>query len=228
MEYQLSAQLRTIKGKQVKQLRQQGFIPAVIYGKNVSPQILQVAMGDFVKLYHQAGQSTLVNLSIDEQKLVKVLITEVAHDPTTDAFTHVDFYQVDMSEKVKAKIPIHFVGESKAVKELGGVLTKTLQEMEVECLPEYLPHEIVVDLSALGAFGDMIRVADVVLPEHVRPLEKEDTVIATVEAMKEEKVEEVVSKEAEQAAIAGLKTEKAVKEEERTKEVEEIQEQPKG
>lgn len=214
MGYFLNAKLRTVVGKQVKTLRKRGLIPAVVYGKGMKNINVEVSAGDFEKLYLQVGQSTIVDLTTGDQKPSKVLITDVHRHPLTEQISHIDLYQVDMSEKMKAKVPLVFVGESKAVKELGAVLTKTLQEMEVECLPQDLPHQIEVSLGSLVDFGDIIRVSDISLPANVKIHEKPETAVATVEAMKEEKVEDV-SKDAEQAAISDLKTEQAEKKEEK-------------
>lgn len=198
----LSLQLKERKqlGKAVKRLRKQGLIPAIVYGHGLTPRAVSVEYNPFIKVYRQAGESSLVDLVVDNKESVKALIAETAIDPMTDRFIHVDFRQVLMTEKLKAKIPVVFSGESRAVKELGGILVKSLAEIEVECLPQYLVHEINVDLSSIKEFGETIRVGAITPPEGMTFLANPREVIATVtpprseEELKalEEKVEEKV------------------------------------
>lgn len=191
---------RKQKGKAVKLLRKEGLIPACVYGHGVESKNVSVEYVPFVKVYKQAGESSLVDLIIDGGKSVKALIADIAIDPMTDRLIHVDFREVLMTEKLKAKILVVFTGESRAVKELGGILVKSLAEIEVECLPQYLAHEIKIDLSSLKEFGDAIRVASIPVPEGMVFLANPREVIATVtpprseEELKalEDKVEEKV------------------------------------
>lgn len=198
----LSLQLKERKqlGKAVKRLRKEGLIPAIVYGHGLTSRAVSVEYNPFIKVYRQAGESSLVDLVVDNKESVKALIAETAIDPMTDRFIHVDFRQVLMTEKLKAKIPVVFFGESRAVKELGGILVKSLAEIEVECLPQYLVHEINVDLSFIKEFGETIRVGAITPPEGMTFLANPREVIATVtpprseEELKalEEKVEEKV------------------------------------
>ncbi len=222
---------RTKTGKAVNHLRKEGLIPAVVYGHGVTPKIVSVEYNPFIKVYRLAGESSLVDLTIDNKEAVKALIQDIAIDPMTDRLIHVDFRQVSMKEKLKAKIPVVFAGESRAVKELGGILVKSLAEIEVECLPQYLVHEISVDLSPIKEFGETIRVGSVSAPEGMVFLTGANEVIATVtpprseEELKslEEKIEEnveavevtKVKKEAEEgeALSEGEKKEEKKKEE---------------
>lgn len=226
MTFSLSVQTREVTGKGVKNLRKQNLIPAVIYGKGVSPKNLVVEYLPFSRLYKEAGESTLIDLKIDEGAPVKVLIQAVQVDPLTGKFTHIDFYQVKMTEKIRAEVLLKFVGESPAVKELGGTLVKSVDKIEIECLPQDLVHEIEVDISALKTFEDRIHVKDLKIPASVKVLADMGVTVATVEAplsaeeLKkeletpvEEKVEEVsvVEKEkkeeaAEEAATSASET----------------------
>ena len=107
----------------------------------------------------EAGRSVLIDLEIDGEKR-KVLIHDFQKHPLTNRFIHIDFYQVKMDEEIEANVEIVFVGEAPAVKELGGVLLKTMDEVLVRCLPADLPKEIKVDLSTLKTFDDRIFVKD--------------------------------------------------------------------
>lgn len=198
----LSLKLKERKqlGKAVKRLRKEGLIPAIVYGHGVTARSVSVEYNPFIKVYRQAGESSLVDLVIEGKESVKALIADTAIDPMTDRLIHVDFRQVLMTEKLKAKIPVVLSGESRAVKELGGILVKSLLEIEVECLPQFLVHEITVDLSSIKEFGETIRVEAITPPEGMVFLANPREVIATVtpprseEELKalEEKVEEKV------------------------------------
>jgi large subunit ribosomal protein L25 len=200
---QLQAKTRTETGKKVKKLRQAGRIPAVLYGQEISPCNLSVSYQEFVKIYQQVGESTLIDLLIDNNPPVKVLIYDVSRHPVTDRFTHIDFYQVKMTEKLRTTIPLKFVGEAPAVKELGGVLVKGFDEIEVECLPTDLVPEIEVDISGLKTFEDMLHLSDLKLPKGLELVIKTNEVLAkvvpprseeelkTLEEKPEEKIEEI-------------------------------------
>lgn len=212
----LEAQKREVTGKKVKRLRLAGSIPATLYGHNVSAQTIAVDAKTFEKVYKQAGESTLVDLKIAEATPVKVLIQDVAKHYLTMKPIHADFYQVSMTEKLTADIPLKFVGEAPAVKELGGVLVKNLQELKVECLPQDLVHEIEIDLSALKAFGNTITVNSIKVPAGITVLNRAEEVIVLAQAPRVE--EEVVAPVDEKAKIEDIKV---VSEEERAKKAKE-------
>ena len=219
---------REVLGKRVKSLRNAGKLPAVLYGHNQTTQGIEISEKDFAKAFKSAGESTLVNLVVDG-KSQAVLIHEVQHHYLNGQPIHVDFYAINMAEKIKVKIPLHFLGEAPAVKALGGTLVKNLSEVEVECLPGDLPHSFEIDISNLNTFEDAMRVSDLIVSDKVTIIANPDEVVVTVapprseEEMKalEEKVEEDVTKvegvikpEAEVAAVAGEeKPEKKEKEE---------------
>lgn len=164
---QLSAQSRSILGKKVKALRQQEIVPGVMYGHGQDNQNVMVPRKQLQMAYDKAGESTLIDLEVDQQTPVKVIIHNAQHDGVTGKLLHVDFYQVNMKEKITTEVPLQFVGESTAVKQLGGVLVKSLNKVEVEALPADLPHQIIVDISGLNTFEDKIIVADINIPHGV-------------------------------------------------------------
>lgn len=177
----INATKREVSGKPVKKLRQNGKIPAVLYGHNVQNENLELSASDFRKAFKQAGESTIVNLSVDG-KVTPVLIHDVHNHYLTEEPIHVDFYAVNMSEKLVANVQLRFVGESLAVKALGGTLVKSLSEVEVECLPVNLPPHLDVDISPLKTFDDMIRVSDLQVGAGVEILTNQDEAVATVDA----------------------------------------------
>lgn len=186
----LTAKERTIFGKGVKTLIKDGFIPAELYGHGVQNAHLSVGKKDFIKAFEQAGESTIINLLVGNEKK-PALIHEVQKDFVTDEIIHIDFHQVRMDEKISAHIPIEFTGEAPAVKEFGGVLNKTISEIEVEALPGNLPRYFEVDVSVLKELNQSIYVSDLKIPAGVEILVEPKTVIATITPPpEEEKVEE--------------------------------------
>lgn len=194
MQIILTANKRTHLGKTINQLRKQNILPGVVYGHGFDSTPLEMNEKEFKKAFKQAGENTLVSLQVEGQT-IPVIIHDVQMHYLKDHPIHVDFYAVKMDEKLKARIPLHFVGESAAVKELGGVLVKNLFEIEVECLPVDLPHFFEVDISSLNTFEDAIRVSNIKVPEKVKVLAPADELIANVAAPRSE--EELKSLEAE-------------------------------
>jgi large subunit ribosomal protein L25 len=212
----LEATKRTLTGKAVSQLREKGLIPAVMYGKGQDSLTLEVSEQPFLKAFKAAGESTLIDLVVDG-KTNKVLIQEVAHDPLSDKIVHADFHKVSLTEKMHAKIPFVFVGESRAVKGLGGVLIKNVSELEVECLPTALVHEIPVDISKLENFGEIIHLKEIVIPPGitVKHLHGEDPIVSVAEPRSEEELKALEEKPVETVeAVEVVKKEKAEGEEE--------------
>jgi len=195
----LKAYKREETNGKAKLLRAKGYLPAVLYGNNIANQSLKVKKNEFEKVYGQAGENTLVELQVGENAPVKVLIYDVQKEPVKDRITHIDFYQVDMKKKVTTEIPLVFAGEAKAIKELGGVLIKSMDNLEVECLPDDLVGEIIADISALEKFEDSIKVKDIKLPKGITALADAEQIVATVIEPKaeEEPVAEVKPEDVE-------------------------------
>jgi large subunit ribosomal protein L25 len=182
MTFGLNVKKREVTGKGVKNLRKQNLIPAVIYGKDAPPQNLIVEYLPFSKLYKEAGESSLIDLKIDEKMPVKVLVQDVQTDPTTGKFSHIDFHQINMKEKITVEALLKFIGEAPIVKETGGTLIKSLDAVKIECLPQDLIHEIEVDISSLKTFEDAIHVKDLKVPSGVKILADMNATVATAEA----------------------------------------------
>jgi len=223
----LHAQPREVFGKKVKALRKKGQIPAILYGHKSKSRPLLVNKTEFEKVFEKAGVSSLVSLKVDNENPQKVLIREPQRDPISLEPLHIDFYKIKMTEKIRTEIPLKFVGESPAVKELDGTLITNRDAVEVECLPEALVHEIEVDISGLKTFDDVIKVSDLNIPEGVEVLNEPEEIIASItpprseeelaelEAPVEEKVEEVeeVEKKEEEAEGEEIVEEKKPSEE---------------
>ncbi len=211
-------------GKHTKALRKEGLIPAELYGHGVANLHLSVPVKEFAKVFKEAGESTVVTLLTEAGKK-PALIHEVVRDALTSEVAHVDFYEVRMDEKIKTHVPLVFTGEAPAVKEKAAILNKSMSEIEVEALPNDLPHEFTVNLALLTDIDKSVYVRDLVVPAGVKVLVAENTpiVTATPPALKEEvKVEEPVAdvstvkvesdeKKAERAAEKGEKGDKGDK-----------------
>lgn len=186
MTVELKAKKRTLLGKQVIALRKQGVIPAVVYGPKQEALSVEIPLRDFTKTLEAAGESTVINLSVDGQPH-NVLIHEIDYDPVTNIPRHADFYAIVKGQKVEVEIELVFSGEAPAVKELGGNLVKARHNIEVKGDPMILPHELTVDVSGLVALDMQILAKDIVLPEGVELMTDPGEVVATVIEAVEEK-----------------------------------------
>jgi large subunit ribosomal protein L25 len=203
MAMELVAQMRTQFGREVKQVREKGLVPAELYGHGIKNEHVSIVKKEFIRVYKKAGESTLIDLVLDAKKH-PVLIHDVQHNPITDEIESVDFYQVRLDQKIRLKVPVSFIGEAPAVKEKGGVLVKALSEVEVEALPAELPHQIEVDLKALTEIGSSFAVGQIKVPASVRVLVDPSFVIATITARITEEEE---AKLAAAADVSTIKTE---------------------
>ncbi len=176
----LNAVLREEAGKGLDKLRQDEMVPAVIYGRKITPQNIALSYIDFSKAYKQAGENTIIELAIGKEKAVNVLIHDVQMSPIKNRFIHADFFQVRMDEEIETHVPLVFIGESPAVREMGGMLMKSIEELPVKTLPSDLPHSLEVDLSVLKTFEDHITVADIRVSDKVKIDADPNMVIASV------------------------------------------------
>lgn len=193
-----------------KKLRLKSIIPAVIYGHGTENKSVQIDYNSFHKAFKAAGESTLLDLEIEGDGTVKALVKDWQVEPLSNRYTHVDFYQVNLKEKLKTEVALNFIGESPAVKEQGGSIIKTLDSVLVECLPMDLVHSIDVDVSVLKNFDDMIAVKDLAVPAGIEILENADEVIVKVEApMTEDQLKALEN--AAPVDVTAVKTEAEVK-----------------
>lgn len=194
----LNAKIRDIKTK-VHKLKQDGDIPAVIYGHNVKNINLTVKKTEFEKCLKSAGESSIVDLNIEgEQAERPVLIQDVQLHFLTNEPIHADFYQVSMTEKLKAGVSLEFIGEAPAVKAMGGILVKVMTEIEVQCLPADLPHNIPVDISTLTDFSKAIHIRDIKISDKVQILAHPEEVVVKVQPPRD--VEAELAKSADEKA----------------------------
>jgi len=182
----LQAKKRDIVGKGLAAIRNEGAVPAVLYGKEKENINLSVNKKEFDHIYKLSGESSLILLEIDGDKSKNVLVKDVSKDPVHGSVLHVDFYQVKMSEKITTNVPLVFTGDSKAVIDLSGSLITNKDEVEVECLPGDLPHEIEVDITVLEDFDSVIHIKDIKVPEGVEIKDDPEETLALVEPPRSE------------------------------------------
>jgi large subunit ribosomal protein L25 len=213
-EIVIQATKRNVRGKQVKALRREGKLPAVIYGKHLAEPIpLLLDMHDSSHSLARIGSSDLITLYVDGEQYPS-LVREKQRDFIYGNLLHVDFQSISMDEKLRTSVRIELIGEPPAVKEFGGILVTGEGELEIECLPADLPSIIQVDVSRLEKIGDMIVVRDIIMPENVTLLSDLDELVAHVTApMAEEEVEVPVEVEAEPEIIEKGKVEEEEEEE---------------
>ena|SRR3989344_4227784 len=213
----LKAEERKVLGKKVKNLRKDGILPAHVFGKGVEGEIVSVDQKEFLKVFKVAGETGLIDLKIGTEKIKPVLIREVQYNPVSGDLIHVDFYQVNLLEKVKVSVPIVQIGEAPESVKLGEtIVLQTLSEVEVEALPADLPENIEVDITSLKEIDDAITVGQLnydheKVTVHVDPEEivvkLAPAVSAETQALLEEQAAEQAAAAAETAAEAGAEGE---------------------
>jgi large subunit ribosomal protein L25 len=181
----ISLQTEARPENQAKFIRSEGKVPCVLYGNDVEHTQLTCDYSELYRTYAKAGESVLVELDIAGKK-VPVLFHELQFEPVSDAIVHVDFFAVDMKKEIEARVPLHFEGESPAVKELGGVLVSVMDHVSVKCLPTALPSHLEVNIEKLESFTDSIIVSDIVIPSGVTISDDSESMIATVQEPRKE------------------------------------------
>jgi len=198
----LKSKLRKETGKKVKKYRREGLVPAVVYGRKMTARNLWGVLLEMEKVYGRAGENTIIKLDIEGGKEANVLIHDVQINPLSGIFSHIDFFQIRMDEKIETEIPLEFAGEAPAVKELGGVLVKNMDDVPISCLPADLPSKLEVNIENLKTFDDRFKISDLDVSGKIKILLDPETVIALVApprseeelAKLDEKVEEDVTK----------------------------------
>ena len=202
----LEATTREVLGRKTNKGRRDGLVPAVVYGKGVTSKNIWVKLLDLRRLIKKSGESTVIDLKIDEKDSRNVLIYDTQKDPVRDNYVHIDFFQVRMDEEIETEVELEYVGEAPAVKEMGGVLVKNIDAIEVKCLPADLPSSITVDISSLKTFEDRITLGDLAISKKVELSIDLETVIALVAPPRsEEEMSELETKvEADVTKVDGV------------------------
>jgi len=210
MTYSFTAKKRD--DVKAEMIRAEGLIPAVLYGAGEDSVSIVVEYNPFLKLYNEAGESSLIDLKIGDKDANKALIQDVQYDPVKGTVIHVDFRRINMNKEMTATVELNFIGEAPAVKELGGTLVKAHNAVEIKCLPKDLISEIEVDLSVLKDFNSSIRVKDLKVPAGIAITDDLEQVITKVAApLTEEELKAM--EEAVAPSIDQIEVEKKGKEE---------------
>ena len=187
MPFKLSANERTVKGEKV---RTKTVLPAVVYGMGAPAASVTLNYAEFVKLYDQAGEASLIDLLLGDKADGKVLIQDIQYDPVSDRIIHVDLRRIDMRKEMTATVELRFVGESPVIKAQGGTLMRNLESAEVKCLPKDLVSHIDVDLTVLKTFDDVIKIKDLIVPAGITITNPhaEDLIAKATAALTEEEI----------------------------------------
>ena len=186
---------RTVIGKKVKNLRHKGIVPVHVYGNGVEPMSLQTDAQVLRRLLPQVGTNIPLSVEIEGNKGENIcFVREVQRHPVTEDVLHVDFLRVDVAQTIQAEVPIVFVGEAPAARQMGGTLLQSLQNVLVEGLPMNIPPLVEIDVSGLDDFEKSIYISDLEIAADVTLITNPEELIARVSPPRVE-VEEVVEEE---------------------------------
>ncbi len=188
----LKSEKREIFGRKVSRLRKQGKIPANIFGKKIKSESITVDSKEFTSVFEKAGETQIIDLGGKS-----VLVSNIQIDPVSDEYIHIDFRQVDLTEKISAKVPVEVIGESPAEKQNLGTVVQQIDEIEVEALPSNLPEKIIVDSSVLVEVDQAIYVKDLKVDKKVEIKTDLESIVVKVEPPTKEEVIEVAPVPAE-------------------------------
>ena len=179
MALELKAAKRDLAGKKLSTLRNEGLVPAELYGRGVENIHLAIKKEEFLPLFRKAGENSMINLQVGSD-VHPVLVKNAQWHPISDEIVSIDFYQPRLDEKMEIDVPLSFEGESSAVNDLDGILLKNASELSISTLPTNIPSEIVVDLTKITEIGGSIHVKDLNIPEGVEVLDDAEMTVATV------------------------------------------------
>lgn len=190
---------RAVLGKKVAALRRNGQTPANIYGHRIESTAVQANTMELAHLMRSMGRNALVSLKVDGEGSPRtVMVRDVMRNPLDGKVLHVDFYQVNLTEKMKAEVPVVLTGTSDAVVTYGGVLMQMVDVIHVEALPGDLPSEYTVDVSQITELEQGIHVRDLNIDEtKVTVMSDPDVIVAKVAAPR------LAAEEEEAAAAEG-------------------------
>jgi large subunit ribosomal protein L25 len=222
----LEAQKRTLKGKKVKALRREGFLPGIIYGRlaknQIDPIAIQLDLHEASKTINKLTGSSLVRLIVDDKEY-PVVLREAQKDVIYGTLKHVDFMAVSLTEKLQTAVPIELIGQAPAEISMAAVVVTGISELEIECLPQDMPERIEVDATVLVDIDSAIYVKDLDLPDTYEVLTDPEELIAgvtyvTIEEEEEEEEEdelaELLDEDMEPEVIEKGKKDEDIEEEE--------------
>ncbi len=173
-------------------MMREGKLPAIVYGHNTEPTPLTLDRIEFQKVFVKSGRTHLVDLVIDGNRTEKVLVREIQTHPRRQGPIHVDFYQVNLQERIEVEVPVHVVGESAPVKQGDGDVLQPMHSIRVECLPTEIPEDFEVDITPLDEIGAELRVSDIKVRTGVTVLDDPEELVVKIVPKREMKVEEKI------------------------------------
>lgn len=196
----IQATPRSVVGKQVRALRREGLLPAVLYGPHIKPITISMDAHTSSQTLKHMTASSLVTIEL-EGKEYPALVREKQRNFITNKLLHIDFQVVSMTETLRTKVGIQLEGDAPVIESFDAILINGLEELEVECLPQDLPERIIVDVSSLKNIGDAIHVRDIFISDKVEILDDKDEMIVLATSTYEEPVEEELEEGAEEPEV---------------------------
>lgn len=183
------AEPRSSRGKnEARRLRVAGQAPGVLYGAGGDAVAVAVSPKEVNKILHSnTGHNTIFNLSVTGGETVPVMVVDWQHDPVKENLLHVDLKRIDLTLRLRVKVPVHTTGEPKGVKLQGGLQELITREVEIECLPDDIPEQFILDATELS-IGDSLRASQIPMSGSMKLLSNPDAVIAHVVSLKAEEV----------------------------------------
>lgn len=178
---ELKVEKRTIVGNQVRKLRRENIIPSVVYSNSIKPINIQINIGEFIKVYKEAGKTHVIDLTIGDE-IIPTIVQDLDINPITQQVRHVDFLAVNLKEKVTATVPVLLIGEAKGVKENALVLTQNTKELQVIALPDNIPELIEVNVTNLYQIGENISINDLSKSDSYEISEDDNLILASLVA----------------------------------------------
>lgn len=204
----LNADERTLLGKKVKKLRKSGKLPGHVFGKGLETESVTVDGREFLKIFHLVGETGLIDLKIGKEKIRPVLIREVQYDPVSGDSIHIDFFQVNLTQKVKVPVPLVLIGEQPEAVKLGeAIVLQTVNEVEVEALPADFVEKIEVDISSLKAIDDAVTVGQLNYDKTKLTISiAEDEIVVKLAPAVSAEMEKLLEEQAAETAVAAAET----------------------
>ena len=188
---ELTVEPRKVTGKKVAQLRRTGILPGNIFGHGIESQAVQIDFEQLQHTLHHATANEVLDLKVKGEGAVRpVVLHKLQRNPLNGHPIHADFYQVQLREKMRAEVPVVFVGNTEAIDTYNGVLVPALETIHVEALPLDIPASFEVDISKMRNLEDAFHVRDLKVTGNVSVLNDEDVVIAKVASPRVEEGEE--------------------------------------
>jgi len=184
----LKAEIRKLVGKKTNQVRKEGYLVANVYGQKFKSKTIKVLAKEFFNIYKKVKRTGIFYLNLGKEK-IPVLIRNIQYHPVKNYILHIDFRKVNLAEKILTRVPLKISGESEAVENKLGDLNILADQIELESLPQDIPANIEIDISSLKKVGDEIKIADLAKTKKYAFVQPPETVLVSISARKEEKIE---------------------------------------